>query len=281
MKGLVDQEIFTPIRESLRSFSRRLVREKKKTLLFAKPTLEGALAIAPIEAALLDSNIPYRRRFTTSEPNSEPFIHITDNTDLKKTDLFGISLSTIIVEGLRGSHGDSRKGPLTTSAQAHALAMQINPRSYRLRRMRPWILSGNWINGALDTTYDPVYSFLRDYLSAEGSIRVAPITEVNNIHHENYPWINSNQIREASKKWQESDLRQREKIMESLVEPVLFSHSPPTSRVEELLWHCILGPGWKTDLASQISLSSSNWNDDMATVSASSLVDSLLSKGEI
>jgi len=281
VRALVDQDIFSSIRESIQSFARTISRGNKKILLTSKPTLEGALAIAPVEAALLDSRIPYRRSFSDIAPDSEPFIRISDSNEIVKSGLIGISLSTIIVEGLRGRFGDSRKGPLSTVAQAHALASEINPLSPRLRRMRPWAISGNWINDALDTTYDPVYSSLRDYLSAEGSIRVVPITEVQEFDAKNYFWINPTKIHSASKLWPESDLEGREKIMKELIEPVLFSNSPSTSRIEELLWHCVLGTGWETDLASQISFATLNWEIKKPMKSASLLADSLLSKGQI
>jgi len=247
----------------------------------SKPNLEGSLSLAPIEAALLDAGIPYKRRFTQSDPDYSPFIQISDGLDTTITDSSGLSLSTTIVDGLRGRLGDFRKGPLSSVAQAHVLAMTLNPNSHRLRRMRPWILSGNWINGALDTTYDPVYSSLRDHLSAEGSIRVIPVTEVPNIHFNNYSWIERSDIEEATRAWANSELENRERIMGNLTRPVLNSRSPSTARVEELLWHCVLGSGWESDLASQISTAQSKW-EDFTPIKASSIVaDSLVSTGEM
>ena len=281
MRGLLDLDIFDSIREPIQNFAHAIVRGNKKILLISKPTLEGALTVAPIEAALLDSKIPYRRRFSKSPPDTEPYILVSDSDEFAKTSLSGISLSTIIVEGLRGSSGDSRKGPLSTVVQAHALASEINPSSSRLRRMRPWVLSGNWLKESLDTTYDPVYSRLRDHLSAEGSVRVIPVTEVQDFDNNNYFWIQPEQIDESQTLWPESDLEEREEIMSRLIEPVLFSKSPHTSRIEELLWHCILGIGWEKDLASQISCASSIWESKMEIESASQVVDSLLSKGII
>ena len=281
MRGLLDLDIFDSIREPIQNFARAIVRGNKKILLISEPTLEGALTVAPIEAALLDSKIPYRMRFSKLPPDTEPYIRVSESDEFVKASLSGISLSTIIVEGLRGSFGDSRKGPLSTVVQAHALASEINPLSPRLRRMRPWVLSGNWLKESLDTTYDPVYSRLRDHLSAEGSIRVIPVTEVQDFDIKNYFWIQPEKIDEYQTLWPESDLEEREEIMGRLIEPVLFSKSPHTSRIEELLWHCILGIGWEKDLASQISCASSIWESKMEIESASQVVDSLLSKGII
>ena len=281
MEPLIEQDIFNSVRDSIQFFVNDTINSRRPILLVSKPNLEGALSIAPIEAALLDAGIPYKRRFTHSGPDYAPFIQISDGSDTTKNDSSGLSLSTIIVDGLRAGLGDSRKGPLTSVAQAHALAMSLNPLSLRLRRMRPWILSGNWINGALDTTYDSVYSYLRDHLSAEGSIRVIPVTEVVNLDFNNYSWLERSDIIEAVRAWDNSNLQNRERIMESLVRPVLNSSLPPTSRLEELLWHCVLGSGWKSDLASQISIAQSNWGDFTPIESASIVADSLVSTGQI
>ena len=250
-------------------------------MLVSKPNLEGSLSLAPIVAALLDAGIPYKRRFTQDDPDHSPFIRISNGMDTTKTDSSGLSLSTTIVDGLRGRLGDFRKGPLSAVAQAHVLAMSINPNSHRLRRMRPWILSGNWINGALETTYDPVYSSLRDHLSTEGSIRVIPVTEVTNPHFNNYSWLERSEIEEATSKWANSELETREIIMGSLARPVLDSRLPSTARVEELLWHCVLGSGWESDLASQISMAQSNWENFTPIKAASIVADSLVNSGEM
>jgi len=281
VESLIEKDIFSPVRDSIQFFANEVIRSRKPILLVSKPNLEGSLSLAPIEAALLDARIPYKRRFSKSNPDYSPFIKINDDSASTKNELSGLSLSTTIVDGLRGRFGDFRKGPLSAVAQAHVLAMELNHQSLRLRRMRPWMLSGNWINEALDTTYDPVYSSLRDHLSAEGSIRVIPVTEVPNLHFNNYPWLEHSEIEEATTEWGNSELEKREKIMERLVRPVLHSRLPSTSRTEELLWHCVLGSGWETDLASQISLALTNWENNTPIKAASIVADSLVSTGQI
>ena len=281
MEPLVDKDIFSPVRDSIQIFANDVIRRRSLILLISKPDLEGSLSLAPLEAALLDARVPYKRRFTNSEPDFEPFIQITNNSLTNKSGLSGLSVSTVIVDGLRGSSGDLRKGPLSAVAQSHLLAMAINPHSHRLRRMRPWILSGNWINEALDTTYDPVFSSLRDHLSAEGSIRVIPVTEVPNVHFNNYPWLERSELEEANSKWGNSELENRERIMEKLVRPILNRNSPSTARTEELLWHCVIGPGWASDIASQISVAQYLWESKPPIEAASIVADSLVSSGEI
>ena len=281
MEPLIEQDIFSSVREPIQIFANDAISRRQSILLVSKPNLEGSLSLAPIEAALLDAGIPYKRRFTQDDPNHAPFIRISDDMATTKTDSSGLSLSTTIVDGLRGRLGDFRKGPLSSVAQAHVLAMSINPHSHRLRRMRPWILSGNWINGALETTYDPVYSSLRDHLSTEGSIRVIPVTEVPILHFNNYSWLERSEIEEATSKWANSELETREIIMGSLARPVLDSRLPSTARVEELLWHCVLGSGWESDLASQISMAQSNWENFTPIKAASIVADSLVNSGEM
>ena len=281
MESLIEQGIFSLVRDSIQFFANEVISSRKPILLVSKPNLEGSLSLAPIEAALLDARIPYKRRFSKLNPDYAPFIQITDDIASTIKEPSGLSLSTTIVDGLRGRFGDFRKGPLSAVAQAHVLAMELNPQSLRLRRMRPWMLSGNWINEALDTTYDPVYSSLRDHLSAEGSIRVIPVPEVPNLHFNNYPWLEPSEIEEATREWGNSELENREKIMERLVRPVLHSRLPSTSRTEELLWHCVLGSGWETDMASQISLALNNWENNTPIDAASIVADSLVSTGEM
>ena len=281
MEPLIEQDIFSSVRAPIQIFANDAISRRQSILLVSKPNLEGSLSLAPIEAALLDAGIPYKRRFTQDDPNHAPFIRISDDVATTKTDSSGLSLSTTIVDGLRGRLGDFRKGPLSSVAQAHVLAMSINPHSHRLRRMRPWILSGNWINGALETTYDPVYSSLRDHLSTEGSIRVIPVTEVPILHFNNYSWLERSEIEEATSKWANSELETREIIMGNLARPVLNSRLPSTARVEELLWHCVLGPGWESDLASQISMAQSNWENFTPIKAASIVADSLVYSGEM
>ena len=281
MEPLIEQDIFSPVRDSIQLFANAAISRRQPILLVSEPNLEGSLSLAPIEAALLDAGIPYKRRFTQDDPDYAPFIRISDGMGKTKTDSSGLSLSTIIVDGLRGGLGDFRKGPLSSVAQAHVLAMSLNPHSHRLRRMRPWILSGNWIFGALETTYDPVYSSLRDHLSTEGSIRVIPVTEVPNLHFNNYSWLERSEMEEASRKWNNLELETREIIMGNLARPVLSSSMPSTAMVEELLWHCVLGSGWESDLASQISMAKSNWENFTPIKAASIVTDSLVSSGEM
>ncbi len=282
MRQLLEHPIFSTVRDFIEKSSREINRSLSPILIISKPSLNGALSLAPIEAALIDSGIPYTRRFTNSEPNSTTFVRIFDDPNANfppKSLTSSVSISPITVEGLRGRLGDPRKGQLSTVAQAHALAQAISQTSPRLRRIRPWILSGNWIYDALDTTYDPVYTNLRDFLSSEGSIRVVPVTEVKSPEIRNYEWLDPVELEEISYHWNSFDLGQREKSMDTLAKSALLRNKPSTARLEELLWHCVLGPEWNSDLASQISRASFLWADKSPIEASSELVDSLISKG--
>lgn len=281
MTDLAELDIFSPIREPFRNFAREVRNRNKKTILISESSISGALTLAPIEAALLDSALPYRRRFTHQSPDSGTFVHVAEESGKGRNPNNGIAISEYVVEGLRGSSGDSRKGPLSTVAQAHFLATEINPSSERLRRLRPWILSGNWIGDSLDRTYDPVYSFLRDYLSEQGVIRVVPVTEVKSPESGNYPWIEDTDLSRATDLWQTSNLEKRERIMGELAMPIFNSKAISTTRVEELLWHCVVAPNWDSDLSSQISRANSLWDVKTPLEAANQIADLLVSIGQI
>ena len=99
MEPLVDKDIFSPVRDSIQIFANDIIRRRSPILLISKPDLEGSLSLAPLEAALLDARVPYKRRFTNSEPDFEPFIQITNNSVTNKSGLSGLSVSTEIVDG--------------------------------------------------------------------------------------------------------------------------------------------------------------------------------------
>ena len=85
----------------------------------------------------------------------------------------------------------------------------------------------------------------------------------------------------ASNNWQSFDPGRREKSMDSLARSAVPRNQPSTARLEERLWHCILGPDWRSDLASQITRASEFWDNMPPIDAASELADLLLSKGTI
>jgi len=284
MRELLREEVFSDVRSTLSSAGAAMATSTDAMLLLAPPTLLGALTIAPIEACLLDSGIPYRRRFRSENPNTPPFVHILgpeySSGPVFESGPLRLRIASKVVEGLRGHHGDARKGPLTTVSQAHALAQSIFPESSRLRRMRPWLISGNWLDSALDTTYDPVYTTLRDLLLSEGSIQVVPIPEVGSPSAKILSWLDKDALEAVSKKWGRMDLEDKARSLSNLTKPALTSSTPSSARLEELMWHCVLGNDWSTDLSTQIQNASSYWEKEPAHLAAGTVVDSLLKDGQ-
>ena len=285
MHELLQDELFDSVSEIFLQFSSHIKNCKEKIFLFSSPTLEGALALAPLEAALLDEKIPYRRRFSEVDINHSPSINILKENIFSGSELendrFCLTISGEIVEGLRGINGDRKQGPLSTISQAHALAQAISPSSSRLKYLRPWALAGNWLETSLDNTYDPVFSKLKQLLENEGTIKIVPITEVKEPFMESYNWLNKKDLNSLSLSWDELDFESKSVSISNLIKPILSTSLPSTARVEELTWNCIVGNGWQTDLAGQLFSLKKNWKTKENHIQASNLIEKLLKKGHI
>ena len=285
MRTLLEAEPLAPVSETLSQAADQLRSSNTTILLLAAPSLQGALAIAPLEAALVDAGIPYRRRFRLEAPSEGSWVHILGPADESGPKLSSnplqLSLAGTVVEGLTGHQGDSRKGPLTAVAQSHALAQAICPDGARIRRLRPWVISGNWLHSALDTTYDPVFTALRDTLVQDGSIKVVPLPEVPEPNISASTWIDPAALDAVTSRWPSLDMEGRARALSHLMRPALSRSTPSTARLEELGWHCVLGPGWSTDLAGQITSAAGLWKENPAAVAAGRVTDSLLRRGVI
>ena len=285
MRTLLEAEPLAPVSETLSQAADQLRSSNTTILLLAAPSLQGALAIAPLEAALVDTGLPYRRRFRLEAPSEGSWVHILGPADESGPRLSSnplqLSLSGTVVEGLTGHQGDSRKGPLTAVAQSHALAQAICPDGARIRRLRPWTISGNWLHSALDTTYDPVFTALRDALVQDDSIKVVPLPEVPEPNISASTWIDPTALDAVTSRWPSLDKEGRARALSHLMRPALSRSTPSTARLEEIGWHCVLGPGWSTDLAGQITSAADLWKENPAAVAAGRVVDSLLRRGVI
>jgi hypothetical protein len=284
MHSLLEAEQFVSVASTLLDAAAAIKGSSAPILLLAAPSLAGALSLAPIEAALLDSGLPYRRRFRLEAPEDGAWVHIqgpgNDAGPSFRADPPQLTIAGEVVEGLHGHGGDVRRGPLTTVAQAHALAQAIAPKSQRLKRMRPWLISGNWLHSALDTTYDPVFTALRDMLVEEGTVSVVALPEVVDPDLSATPWIEPLALEAISARWPTLDLEGRARSLSHLMRPVLASSTPSTARMEELGWHRVVAANWKSDLASQITRSARMWKKRGASAAAGELVDSLLRSGQ-
>ena len=283
MYDLLQDDLFSSVSDIFLEFSSLVKKSRQKIFLFAPPTLQGALALIPLEAALLDENIPYRRSFSEDNKTSFPCINI-----LKKDILLGsylennssnLTISSKIVNGLSGAHGDRKQGPLNSILQSHALAQTISPSSSRLKYLRPWALSGSWIDASLDNTYDPVFSKIKEILVNEGTIKIVPVTEVKKPYMENYSWIDETALTNLSISWDELDIENKSVLISNLVKPVLNKSLPSTARIEELVWNCVVGNDWQTDLAGQLSILEKSWHLKDGRLHASNLIEKLLIRG--
>ena len=283
MRQLLEAEQFGSVASTLADAAAGIRAHNGTVMLLAAPSLVGALTVAPLEAAMLDLGLPYRRRFKLEVPSNGAWIHVLgpaqDSGPGYSPDPPRLSLTGTVVEGLTGSSGDVRRGPLTSVAQAHALAQSLAPMSARVRRMRPWLISGNWLHSALDTTYDPVFTALRDLLVEEGSARVVTMPEVASVELSNTPWVEELALDAISGKWSELDMEGRARALSHLMRPALSRSTPSTARMEELGWHRVVGNDWDSDLASEIVRAARLWKGGDAMGAAHTLVDSLLTTG--
>ncbi len=290
MRALADEDFFSPVSEILHSAASMIRSGARVSLATTEATLPSSLAIAPIEAALLDEGLPYRRTIsnggTLRSLISESFIVMIDSGNigikLSENDAYRLSLGgNVPTITHMGKGAKARNGILTPVAISHALAQLISPSGKRVRRMRPWAISGNWIAPSMDTTYDPVYTILRDLLEEEGTISVVPFPEVPDPDPLSRPWVNNDDLEAVRERWDELDAEGRARAISHLMRPGLSSSKPSTARFEELGWHCILAPNWERDLAGQIRAASEIWRDDERSVAAGKLIDSLISRGVI
>ena len=184
MRDLVSAEPFSSIELSVRTAVSELMDSKLPVTIISEANLQGSLSVAPIEAALLESNIQYRRRLgSTMSDGMKNCIIIETSREGKGAEWNAerniLTVTETMSIALSGHQGDSKVGPLTTVSICHCIAQLISPSGSKVRRMRPWVISGNWIHNCMDMTYDPVYASLKDTLRSEGSIRVVPLSLIH------------------------------------------------------------------------------------------------------
>lgn len=280
MRSLLEVEPLAALADNLRTVADALPDSGSVTLL-SSPTLEGAFALAQLEAAMLDADLPYRRRFLPREATGS-CIEIGEGSargepiSVTKSPL-KLRLVPLTVVALHGHDGAAHKGTLSPVAQAAALAEAIAPDGERVRSLRPWALTGNWCSGGLDQGYDPVYSRLRDHLREEGSIRVVALPEVETPDLSALPGLDPKRLASTRTSWQSLDMEQRADALAALALPLVLQSSPATARLEELLWHRILIAGSESDLHSTLSKLENDWVETPATASA--LIDQLIVGG--
>tara|TARA_B110000438_G_scaffold263563_1_gene275639 strand:+ start:880 stop:1746 length:867 start_codon:yes stop_codon:yes gene_type:complete len=285
---LLDLPVFATAAPILREAALKL-RTVSSSVTIAAPLDEtGIFTSALLEAALLDSGIPFQRRLREEPvPANGPSIVIGTNTTSEmrviESDPLCIYLAPIEVNALISSGGDSRMGVLSPIALAAALGSSIAKSGTISRMLMPWTLTGNWLSEGLEHTYDPVYTVLRDYLASEGHIRVVPMPEVPDINPDSMPGVDSVALGAVRDRWGQLDLEGRAQSLSHLLKPLLDSELPSTARFEELGWHRVMAAGWEQDLASQLIGFSKSWRSTPSgrRRMASDSIDSLLRTGRI
>lgn len=286
MRDLISTDLFTSVEKTVRKGITQLVEQGQRISLISDANLLGVLSIAPVEASLIDSNISYRRRIGNkghNVPKNSIIIH--DKGDAKGVSWDEqkniLSISETFSPALSGHQGDDKIGPLTTVAICHYIAQLISPSGVLVRKIRPWAISGNWIHACMDMTYDPVYVSLKQFLTLEGTIRVVPMPEVPSPNVDSLDFIDEKSLGEISDRWNSMGEEGRARSLSHLCRGALDSRFPSTSRLEEIIWNCILASGWDIDLASQIRATSATWKDKDPKVAAAEAVDRLLRSGNL
>ena len=62
MRDLISIELFTGVEKTIRTGISQLIEQGQRISIISDANLLGDRSIAPLEASLIDSNLPYRRR---------------------------------------------------------------------------------------------------------------------------------------------------------------------------------------------------------------------------
>jgi len=264
---LIELEMYSNVAPMLREAALKVRANDLSITLVADLSQAAIFSLAIIEAALLDAQIPYQRRIAPSARiDNRPCISISEQEMSAPTPVTTSPLQVVIaplqVDALSSSSGDVRRGQLSTSAQAAALAELIAPAGEKTRVMAPWSLAGNWLGDALEHTYDPVYTTLRDSMRDRGLIRVVPLPEVDSPSIAMMPGVDKVALIAIRDRWAHMDLEGRAQSLSHLVKPLLIEALPSTARLEELGWHRVVVSGWDVDLASQLHGFSESWRNE-------------------
>lgn len=297
MRDLFTAPFVHPVRGLLEGYLKRL--QSAETVQISAPaTLEGVLALGQLEAAFLDCDIKYSRRFSDPRqhvPRDESvvpdppeqglgvFLNVEGDTwsveDLDEGAL--LNIVPVQTKVVLGSKNKTHSGALDPVLQAAALGAALAPNGRRVRSLRPFISLGLWMRGALDTSYDPIHSSTVAHLQDEGSIRTLPVPEVEDPSVDMMPGMAPRQLKRLSKAWGEMDVDQRTQALSELVLPCLVSTTLSTPRLEELVWHRMVPRGHPQDVVSQAFRTEKMWpvRLDEARLYASKVLDTWLRTG--
>lgn len=268
--------------------------------ILAPADLSGLLALSMLESAFLDTGIKYRRRFLPSDqhiPRDErlqpelpkegllifiaPFEDTWTLDELPPTKYIHITPLSVSVR--LGSKQSERRGALDVVAQCAALAAQMAPNGQKVRLLRPFTATGLWLREALDTTFDPIHTAVRDHLREEGSFRVVPLPEVPSPASGMIPGLSERMLSRLQKGWLKMDIDTRSSALSELILPTLTDSSLSTPRLEELVWHRLMIGTSDVDVMSQIFLAEKAWPEESsgAKIHSSKLADFFLKTGHL
>ena len=297
MKDLLITPLFHDVKGHLKSHVDE-IRKSTMVHLHAPADVSGLLGLAMLEASFLDTGIQYRRRFLPAQhhiprderiepelPKDGLLIFIDPFEDTWKVDELPshdyLHITPLSVSVRIGSNQKERRGALDVVAQCAALSAALSPNGSKTRLLRPFASTGLWLREALDTTFDPVHTTLRDILRDEGTFRMVPLPEVASPAQGMIPGLSERMLKRLQKGWGTMDAESRASAISELVLPALQSPALSTPRLEELVWHRLVVGESDVDVMSQVFLVENSWPKDEkeAKIHASKLADNLLKSG--
>jgi len=262
--------------------------------------LNVVLGLVQLEAAMLDRGLPYRRALSAST-------HFLPSTERLPPDVAPGELRCVVLDeeeahpSLPSASGPlhrfvsvgasvdlgreqrPRTGALSPALLCALVAEQMAPAGPRVRRVRPWALLAQWGRGALDATYDPWYTVLRDHLCEEGSLRVVSLADVETMPSSLPDGLSASLLNRLRKAWPRMDHEARARGFSEAVLPALRRTNVASARLEEMIWHRPVLPGQSLDVLEQASRLTDEVPVDSAQgqLSMSRRMDLLLTSGAL
>lgn len=299
MNDLLESAPFEDAKVYLQSIC-EMIKSASMVYLNAPCDLEGVLAISHLEAACIDLDIRYSRRLVKSKQHIphgenqvvdvkkdgltisiEPFEDTWKCSDLTIGEY--VKILPLSVSVRMGSKKSERIGALDTVSQCAAIAAKIAPNGARVRRLRPFAISGQWLRDSLDNTFDPIHSSIRDILRDEGSVSVVALPEVPVSAQGMIPNLSETMLKRLRNRWAKMDFESRGQAISELALPSLSDKVISTPRLEELFWHRLIIGGDEQDLYSQIHLAKLDWpaEEELVKSHSSTILRGLISQGKL
>jgi hypothetical protein len=142
------------------------------------------------------------------------------------------------------------------------------------------MLAANWLDSALDLTFDPIHTMLRDHLRDEGTIRVIPFIESPSAGLEMLQ-LDLAEYTKLQVEWDGLDLPHRCEGLSNLIRPAVLDGDFGVARLEELVWMRVLRADWSSDMASQLNELQQRWEEDDPHAITNQTIEALLSMGHL